>query len=136
VSSHQPESLVGRRALFHSSLLFDEELLAFAKFKRSGHEHDEKNGDQSFLNHAGAKVFGKASRFTKFPSNLDVSQRRTLSEVGFVLRCRGVFCVPCSSWGSFLNPISMLLIMMPVLYPSLGMMGIDPEFGSPSYLSS
>ncbi len=72
---------------------------------------------------AGAKVFGKAITLYRIPHDISVFIAGNFSEAWlFILMVAGVLIV----MGLFLEALSMLLIMVPVLAPSLMPLGIDP----------
>lgn len=76
-----------------------------------------------FLVMAGANVFGKAVTLYQIPQETSLFVSTHLSQAGiFIL----AICIVLLIMGFFLESISMLLIMMPVLYPSLAPLGIDP----------
>lgn len=76
-----------------------------------------------FLILAGAKIFGKAITLYRIPQDISLMISNNITEVGtFIL----VICLVLLLIGLFLESLSMLLIMMPVLYPSILSMGIDP----------
>ena len=76
-----------------------------------------------FLILAGAKIFGKAITLYRIPQDLSMFIGEQVSEAGlFIL----VVCLVLLLMGLFLESLSMLLIMVPVLYPSLMELGIDP----------
>ncbi len=76
-----------------------------------------------FLIIAGAKVFGKAITLYQIPQEISMFVSTHIGEAGlFIL----AVCLVLLIMGFFLESISMLLIMMPVLYPSLAPLGIDP----------
>ncbi len=76
-----------------------------------------------FLIIAGAKIFGKAITLYRIPQDISTLISSNISEPGlFIL----VVCLVLLLMGLFLESLSMLLIMVPVLYPSLMGMGIDP----------
>lgn len=76
-----------------------------------------------FLIIAGAKVFGKAITLYQIPQDISYLVTTHFTDVGlFIL----AVCCVLLIMGFFLESISMLLIMMPVLDPSLGALGIDP----------
>ena len=76
-----------------------------------------------FLILAGAKIFGKAITLYRIPQDISQLISENFTEVGmFIL----VVCLVLLLIGLFLESLSMLLIMMPVLYPSIMNMGIDP----------
>ncbi len=76
-----------------------------------------------FLIIAGAKVFGKAITLYRIPQEISLAITTNIGEVGlFIL----VVCLVLLIIGFFLESISMLLIMVPVLHPALGPMMIDP----------
>lgn len=76
-----------------------------------------------FLIMAGAKVFGKAITLYQIPQEISMFVSMHIGEAGlFIL----AVCLVLLIMGFFLESISMLLIMMPVLYPSLAPLGIDP----------
>ena len=76
-----------------------------------------------FLIIAGAKIFGKAITLYRIPQDISMAITNNIGETGlFVLVVCGVLLI----MGFFLESISMLLIMMPVLHPALMPLGIDP----------
>jgi len=76
-----------------------------------------------FLIIAGAKIFGKAITLYQIPQEISMIVSETISDPGFFIL---VVCLVLLLMGFFLESISMLLIMVPVLYPSLQALGIDP----------
>lgn len=76
-----------------------------------------------FLIIAGAKLFGKAITLYRIPQEISEIITVNISEPGFFVL---IVCVVLLIMGFFLESLSMLLIMMPVLYPSLSGLGIDP----------
>lgn len=76
-----------------------------------------------FLIIAGAKIFGKAITLYRIPQELSLAITTNIGEPAvFVL----VVCAVLLVMGFFLESISMLLIMVPVLHPALGAMMLDP----------
>jgi tripartite ATP-independent transporter DctM subunit len=76
-----------------------------------------------FLIIAGAKVFGKAITLYRIPQEISMAITTNIGEPAlFVL----VVCAVLLIMGFFLESISMLLIMVPVLHPALGAMMLDP----------
>ena len=76
-----------------------------------------------FLIVAGAKIFSKAITLYRIPQDVSQMVIANFSEPwSFIL----VICVVLLIMGFFLEALSMLLIMVPVIYPTLGIMGIDP----------
>lgn len=75
-----------------------------------------------FLILAGAKIFGKAITLYRIPQDVSALIVNNISEVGVFIV---VVCLVLLVMGLFLEALSMLLIMMPVLHPSLGALGID-----------
>jgi tripartite ATP-independent transporter DctM subunit len=76
-----------------------------------------------FLIIAGAKVFGKAITLYRIPQEISMAITTNIGEPAlFVL----VVCAVLLIMGFFLESISMLLIMVPVLHPALGVMMLDP----------
>jgi C4-dicarboxylate transporter, DctM subunit len=72
---------------------------------------------------AGAKAFGKAITLYPIPQDISVFITSNFDQAGmFIL----VVCVVLVVMGLFLEALSMLLIMVPVLAPSLLPLGIDP----------
>ncbi len=72
---------------------------------------------------AGAKVFGKAITLYRIPQDLSAFITANFSEAWlFMLVVAAVLVI----MGLFLEALSMLLIMVPVLAPSLAPLGIDP----------
>lgn len=75
-----------------------------------------------FLIMAGATVFGKAITLYQIPQEVAQAVSDTVTSVGpFVF----AVCVVLLVMGFFLESMSMLMIMMPVLHPALLDMGID-----------
>jgi len=76
-----------------------------------------------FLIIAGAKVFGKAITLYRIPQEISLAITTNIGEPAlFIL----VVCAVLLVMGFFLESISMLLIMVPVLHPALGAMMLDP----------
>lgn len=76
-----------------------------------------------FLIVAGAKVFSYAITLYRIPQDISQLLITNISDPTlFILAVGGVLLII----GFFLEALSMLLIMVPVLYPTLGAMGIDP----------
>ncbi|MBE0530227.1 MAG: TRAP transporter large permease [Rhodospirillales bacterium] len=76
-----------------------------------------------FLIVGGAKLFGKVITLYRIPQDISMAINANIGEVGlFIL----VVCAVLLVMGFFLESMSMLLIMVPVLYPSLMALGIDP----------
>lgn len=76
-----------------------------------------------FLIIAGAKIFSKAITLYRIPQDITSLITTHVDQVGmFIL----VVCLVLLVLGFFLESISMLLIMVPVLLPSLTVLGIDP----------
>ncbi|WP_419176117.1 TRAP transporter large permease [Desulfosediminicola sp.] len=76
-----------------------------------------------FLIIAGAKLFGKAITLYRIPQELSMAITSTFSEpLMFVV----MVCCVLLVMGFFLESMSMLLIMVPVLHPALGALMIDP----------
>jgi C4-dicarboxylate transporter DctM subunit len=72
---------------------------------------------------AGAKVFGKAITLYRIPQDISLFITTNFDSAAmFVL----VVCLVLILMGLFLESLSMLLIMVPVLAPSLLPLGIDP----------
>ncbi|MQX36970.1 TRAP transporter large permease subunit [Roseospira navarrensis] len=72
---------------------------------------------------AGAKIFGKAITLYRIPQDISTFLTTNISEpMLFVAVVAGVLLI----MGLFLESLSMLLVMVPVLYPSLMPMGLDP----------
>jgi len=72
---------------------------------------------------AGAKVFAKAITLYRIPQDVSMLIAQNIDERAvFVL----IVCLVLLIMGFFLEALSMLLIMVPVLYPSLAALGIDP----------
>lgn len=76
-----------------------------------------------FLILAGAKIFGKAITLYRIPQDISILISDNISQIGLFVF---VVCLVLLLIGLFLESLSMLLIMMPVLYPSVLNMGIDP----------
>jgi tripartite ATP-independent transporter DctM subunit len=76
-----------------------------------------------FLIIGGAKIFGKVITLYRIPQDISMAINDNVGEVGlFIL----LVCLVLLVVGFFLESMSMLLIMVPVLYPSLMALGIDP----------
>ena len=76
-----------------------------------------------FMIVAGAKVFSYAITLYLIPQTISHVLTSSISDPNlFMLAVGGVLLVI----GFFLEALSMLLIMVPVLFPALGAMGIDP----------
>lgn len=76
-----------------------------------------------FLIMAGASIFGKVITLYRIPQDISAAIGANIGEAGlFIL----IVCVVLLVVGCFLESMSMLLIMVPVLYPSLMALGIDP----------
>ena len=76
-----------------------------------------------FLIVIGAKIFGKAITIYQIPAMISVLvDVHFASADGFMLVVTGILLV----LGLFLESLSMLLIMVPVLYPTVLSLGIDP----------
>ena len=72
---------------------------------------------------AGAKVFGKAITLYRIPQDISSFIAATFDHTGpFIIAICAVLLV----MGLVLEALSMLLIMVPVLHPSLAALGIDP----------
>lgn len=76
-----------------------------------------------FLIIVGAKVFSYAITLYLIPQNISNLITSNITEPGFFMLAVGVVLLFI---GFFLEALAMLLIMVPVLFPSLGAMGIDP----------
>ena len=76
-----------------------------------------------FLIIAGAKIFGRAITLYRIPQEISTMITTNIGDIGlFIL----VVCLVLLVVGFFLESISMLMIMVPVLFPALGAMMIDP----------
>jgi tripartite ATP-independent transporter DctM subunit len=76
-----------------------------------------------FLIMAGAALFGKVMTLYRIPQDISAAIGANIGEPGlFIL----LVCLVLLVVGFFLESMSMLLIMVPVLYPSLMALGIDP----------
>ena len=85
--------------------------------------HAMKTTVTIFLIIAGAKIFAKAITLYRIPHEVSSLILENISEPGlFIL----VVCVVLLILGFFLESVSMLLIVVPVLYPALAGLGIDP----------
>lgn len=76
-----------------------------------------------FLIIAGAKLFGKAITLYQIPQEISNAIAMNISQPGMFII---LVCCVLLIMGFFLESMSMLLIMMPVLYPSLSPLMIDP----------
>jgi C4-dicarboxylate transporter DctM subunit len=72
---------------------------------------------------AGAKVFGKAISLYRIPQDVSMFISQNFSEAWMFILVVGMVLVVM---GLFLEALSMMLIMVPVLAPSLLGLGIDP----------
>ena len=72
---------------------------------------------------AGAKVFGKAITLYRVPYDVSILISENIDNGAVFIV---VVCFVLLIMGFFLESLSMLLIMVPVLHPSLGVLGIDP----------
>lgn len=82
-----------------------------------------KTTSMVFLIIAGAKVFSYAITLYRLPQDISTLLTTNISEPGlFILAVGFVLLIV----GFFLESLSMLLIMVPVLFPALGGMFIDP----------
>src|SRR5690606_29719415 len=76
-----------------------------------------------FLIVVGAKIFGKAITLYQVPGMLSAVVDTHIESVGgFILLVTAVLLI----MGLFLESLSMLLIMVPVLFPTVMALGIDP----------
>lgn len=76
-----------------------------------------------FLIIAGAKIFGRAITLYRIPQDISIMITTNIGDIGlFIL----VVCLVLLVIGFFLESISMLMIMVPVLFPALGAMMVDP----------
>ena len=76
-----------------------------------------------FMIIAGAKIFSKAITLYRIPQDITTLITQNIDHIGlFIL----VICLVLLILGFFLESISMMLIMVPVLLPSLSALGIDP----------
>ncbi|WP_456389670.1 TRAP transporter large permease [Profundibacter sp.] len=76
-----------------------------------------------FLIIAGAKIFSKAITLYRIPQDITALVTENFTQAGTFLV---VVCIILLIMGLFIESLSMLLIMVPVLYPTLLNMGIDP----------
>ena len=76
-----------------------------------------------FLIVAGAKVFSYAITIYRIPQDISSALAGSISDAGLFVLAVGLVLLVI---GLFLESLSMLLIMVPVLYPALGAVGIDP----------
>jgi len=96
--------------------------MTWEKLKQSTYDA-MKTTTMIFLIVAGAKVFSYAITLYRIPQDISSLLTTNISDPGlFMLAVGGVLLLI----GFFLEALSMLLIMVPVLYPTLGVMGIDP----------
>jgi len=76
-----------------------------------------------FLIVIGAKIFGKAITIYQVPTMISgLVDSHIASTEGFILLVSGILLV----LGLFLESLSMLLIMVPVLFPTISALGVDP----------
>jgi len=76
-----------------------------------------------FLIMAGASIFGKVITLYRIPQDISAAIGANIGEPGLFIV---IVCLVLLVVGCFLESMSMLLIMVPVLYPSLMALGIDP----------
>ncbi len=76
-----------------------------------------------FLIVAGAKIFAKAITLYRIPHEISGLIINNFDQVGSFIF---VVCIALLILGFFLESLSMLLIVVPVLFPALLSMGIDP----------
>ena len=96
--------------------------MSWEKLKQSTYDA-MKTTTMIFLIVAGAKVFSYAITLYRIPQDISALLTTNISDPSlFMLAVGGVLLLI----GFFLEALSMLLIMVPVLYPTLGVMGIDP----------
>jgi len=76
-----------------------------------------------FLIIAGAKIFSKAITLYRIPQDVTRMVTENFTDVGMFLL---VVCFILLVMGLFIESLSMLVIMVPVLYPALMTMGVDP----------
>ncbi|WP_419910809.1 TRAP transporter large permease [Hoeflea sp.] len=76
-----------------------------------------------FLIVAGAKVFSYAITIYRIPQDIASVLTGNISDTGLFILAVGVVLLVI---GLFLESLSMLLIMVPVLFPALAPMGVDP----------
>ena len=76
-----------------------------------------------FLIIAGAKIFGKAITLYRIPQDISTMIAMTFDQAGWFILA---VCLVLLAMGLVLEALSMLLIMVPVLYPSLLVLAIDP----------
>ncbi len=76
-----------------------------------------------FLIIAGAKVFSYAITLYRIPQSISELLTSSISDPTLFMLAVGIVLLLI---GFFLESLSMLLIMVPVLFPALTMMGIDP----------
>jgi C4-dicarboxylate transporter DctM subunit len=76
-----------------------------------------------FLIIAGAKIFARAITLYRIPQDLSSAITSTITEAGlFVFVVSFVLLL----LGFFMDPISLLLILVPLLLPALAALGVDP----------
>ena len=103
-------------------IVFSMRRMTWAKLKEAV-EASMKTTVTIFLIVAGAKLFGKAITLYQIPQHISLAITANITEPAlFILLVGGVLLV----MGFVLESLSMLLIMAPVLYPSLEAMMIDP----------
>ena len=76
-----------------------------------------------FLIIAGAKIFSKAITLYRIPQDITALVTENFTSAGMFII---VVCIILLIMGLFIESLSMLLIMVPVLYPTLLNMGVDP----------
>ncbi|KZL22591.1 TRAP transporter large permease [Pseudovibrio sp. Ad37] len=92
------------------------------KMKEANHK-SMKTTTMVFLIIAGAKVFSYAITLYRLPQDISTLLTTNISEPGLFILAVGLVLLIV---GFFLESLSMLLIMVPVLFPALVGMSIDP----------
>ncbi|MDA4844298.1 TRAP transporter large permease [Hoeflea poritis] len=96
--------------------------MTFALLQQAVHDA-MKTTAMIFLIVAGAKVFSYAITIYRIPQDISSMLAANISEAGLFVLAVGLVLLVL---GLFLESLSMLLIMVPVLFPALVAVGIDP----------
>ncbi|MEP0520996.1 MAG: TRAP transporter large permease [Hyphomicrobiales bacterium] len=96
--------------------------MTFAKLREAVHD-SLKTTAMIFIIVAGAKVFSYAITLYLIPQSISIFLTENISNPTLFIFAVGIVLLII---GFFLEALSMMLIMVPVLFPALEIMGIDP----------
>ncbi len=117
-----PTESAGIGFSFALVIVFAMRRMTLVKLKEAVHD-SMKTTVTIFLIIAGAKLFGKAITLYRIPQEISELITLNISQPSSFIF---IVCCVLLLMGFFLESLSMLLIMMPVLYPSLEGLMIDP----------